>query len=368
MRVRRRTILGLCVLATLFFPSGVLARLESPEGTEDIRFLAESASFIFHARVVSFDSIHRDYGQEAGIATLAVGRWYKGKIQPATVHLKFVYAGMSAFRNGHDCVDLHRSTTWLVFANQTVQDLFELSDDCKGALPMSPMLSDNPHGTWLEQLQQDLITGLQDGDEAYRLANIARLGGLKLPSSAEPLQQFIEYGTDAEAKWGIYAALRSGDLSVLPKVQDIVIGITEPTDKGVNHRQFRPSDDPAPARNSSAYGDPESDMALELQKLRDPRAVPTLLRILDSAKAGFVRSCVSSALAEIQDPRSVRTVAQHLEDPDRYVRYDTLLTMMRITHEPDCTFPPGTEDPKFEKYIQQCDRWWKATGSLQPWP
>ncbi len=368
IRVRRREILVLCVLvlAILLFPSSVLARLEPPEGTEDIRYLAESASFVFHARVVSFDSVRKEYGEEDGVATLAVDRWYKGKTQPATVRLKFAYAGMSAFRDGHNCVDLHRSTSWLIFANQG-PDFFVFSDDCKGGLPMSSMLSENPKGTWLERLQQDLIFGLQDEDPAYRLANIARLGGLKLPSSAAPLHQFIEYGTEAESKWAIYAALRSGDLSVLPRVQDIVINIDLPAEKRNAQSQPPSSQDAAP-RHSSAYGDPESDMALELQKLRDPRAVPTLLRILGSGKTDFVRSCASSALAEIHDPGSARAVAEHLEDSDRYVRYDALVTLMRITHEPDCTFPPGTKDPDFENYIEQCDRWWKRTGSSQPWP
>ena len=167
----------------LLLPLVCWARIPRPEGTEDIPYLAESASSIFHARVINIAPSDRETEwRQAGIATLAVYRWYKGDPRPSTVRLRFAYDSNSAV-NGHDCVDLRRSSTWLIFANQTSPGLFEFSHDCQGGLPMASIFGPSTRKNWLQQLQQDLIAGLSDGDPAMRLANIARLGGLKLAYS-----------------------------------------------------------------------------------------------------------------------------------------------------------------------------------------
>jgi hypothetical protein len=161
------------------------------------------------------------------IATLAVYRWYKGNPRPSTVRLRFAYDDNLA-ANGYGCVDLRRSSTWLIFANQTSPGLFEFSDDCQGGLPMAPIFAASTSETWLQQLQQDLITGLGDSQPAMRLANIARLGGLKLASSSDALHHFIEHGTEAKSKWATYALLRSEDLRVLPKAETMAIELDYP--------------------------------------------------------------------------------------------------------------------------------------------
>ena len=52
--------------------------------------------------------------------------------------------------------------------------------------------------------------------------SIQRLGGLKLPSSRGALHIVIENGNDTESKWAVYAALRTGDVSVLPRVKQLL--------------------------------------------------------------------------------------------------------------------------------------------------
>jgi len=134
---------------------------------------------------------------------------------------------------------------------------------------------------------------------AARLTSIQRLGGLKLPSSRDALHGVIENGNDAESKWAVYAALRTGDVSVLPRVKRLL-----------------------------ATGDgalPESAIALQLQSVTDPWAVPDLIAILESAPSELTRSRVLIALGEkLKDPLAVPSLAAHLSDPDRYARYDAL--------------------------------------------
>ena len=298
---RTSAFVPLAALASLLFlPVLLWARLPIPEGTEDLCQLGNSAEFIFHAAVVSLEVSPAKVGPIPATANLLVDRWYKGKPQTAKVRLKF-FSSSELGQDGHHCIDLQRTDSWLIFANQVSPGVFEFSHDCMGGLPMSALLVPFVPGAWPERLQRDLIFGLSDTNPSVRLANIARLGGLKMPSSAEPLQRFIAAGTETESKWALYAALRSGDLNVLPRVESIVIGLDEPPHNGrATDPLFR--HDAAPNDHPGAYGQPEASMALELRNLRDPSAVPTLVRILRSAKRDFVRSCASQALEEMKRP------------------------------------------------------------------
>ena len=349
----------------LLLPIASWARIPVPEGTEDIAYLAQSASFIFHAQVVEIEpNDQQTQWRQAGIATLAVDRWYKGAPQPPIVRIRFAYDDNSAI-NGHDCVDLRRSSTWLIFANQTTTDLFEFSHDCEGGLPMAPIAGPSTSEAWLQQLQQDLIAGLSDNNPVMRLANIARLGGLKLPSSTAALHKFVEHGTEAESKWAIYAALRSGDLGVLPRVETIAIDLEKPATAHDLHSPLV-AEDAAPVSHS-AYGDPESDIVFELRHLRDRRAVPLLIKILDLAKTGLARECAVQALQEIKDPRAIPSVARHLDDSDRYVRYDSLVTIMYVTHVPECTLANDWKEWEIPTYVDHCKNWWNVSGRKRHW-
>jgi HEAT repeat protein len=238
---------------------------------------------------------------------------------------------------------------------------------------MSPLLAPDSGGTWFERLQRDLIAGLNDTNPSARLANIARLGALKMLSSAEPLRRFISKGTQLESSWALYAALRSGDLSVLSRVESVVIGVSEPTNNsGAPNPESRR--DAAPANHPGVYGVPGL-IALELEHLRDPVAVPALVRILQSAKTDLVRNCASQALEEIQDPRSVPALAEALDDSSPYVRYDALTALSHLAHSSQCT-PSVNEAEDSElvrqsqlaRQVAQCKTWWTTTGRSLSWP
>jgi hypothetical protein len=283
----RRAIFAIVGLALLLSSLRSFARIPEPEGMEDLQWLGASAPFIFHANVVGFNTTTRN-GREEGFAILTVDRSYKEKPHGFTVRLRFRYDDYS-WQNGHDCIDLRRADSWLIFAVRESGDVFDFSDDCEGGLPMSSILAPNPRGTWDQELQQDLIAGLHDPDPAVRLANIARLGGLKLPSSATALHEIIDSGSSDEREWAIYAALRSRDMSVLPQVEAIVTDLNDssPTRQGT----LKLDAAPRPGRVPS---DPKAAMTLELQHVRDPKAVPELVRIMSTAKTDIARDCRSS--------------------------------------------------------------------------
>ena len=186
---------------------------------------------------------------------------------------------------------------------------------------------------------------LMPPDPAARLASIQRLGGLKLPSSRQALHRVIEDGDGEESKWAVYAALRTGDVTVLPRVKELL-----------SHKY-----------DNSAL--PEQAVALELQSVTDPSATPDLIAILESATSDVTRATVLMALGEnLRDPRAVPTLAAHLSDPDRYARYNSLDGLKNITHEEACTLPHEWKEVDIEPQIARCRIWWEQDGKFRDWP
>jgi len=324
------------------FTARLWARLMLPPSMADVRELVGKAALVFRGHVLAVIPVTSNAEPGAGnryMAKIQVDRWYRGK-GPTEETLQFTYGSFAS--NGHDCIDFRPETYWVVFANEGRGKL-ELSDDCEGALTISPLLG-RDFGTtdWLAQMEADFLAGLDDQDSAARLASIQRLGGLKLPSSRDALHGVIENGGDAESKWAVYAALRTGDASVLPRVKRLL-----------------------------ATGDralPESAIALQLQSVTDPGAVPDLIAILESAPSELTRSRVLIALGEkLKDPRAVPNLAAHLSDPDRYARYDSLDGLKNITHEDACTLPREWKEEDVEPQISRCRLWWEQAGKFRDW-
>jgi hypothetical protein len=356
--LKKRPVLLLCFASAWFLlrPSMLSARLPVPEGTEDLHRLASQATVIVHATVLTLDAV---YGpttlgnvtvQEAQVATLSVDRWYKGGSRSTKIRLTYVFPG---YTRGYDCVDLHRSASWLIFAQLQPDGSFIFSDSCEGGLPMSAMLAPTRSADWEQQLQRDLVAGLEDADPSMRLANIARLGGLKLKSSSDALRGFAEHGTDAESKWATYAMLRADDLRVLPSVENILINMEQPV-----WGSTKTGEPPAGAAPS---GDPDLNLALELERnVHDRGAVPSLIRIFESARSEFARTSAIGALQDIKDPRALPAAAEHLNDSSILIQHHVLATIYSVTKAPECA--PPNEDANIPAAAEQCRQWWKENG------
>jgi hypothetical protein len=335
------------VSCTLFlFTAQVWPRLMLPPSMADVRELSGRAPLVFRGHVFSVIPLTFPFtfNTEPGAgnvytAKIQVDRWYRGK-GPTEETLRFAYGSFAS--NGHDCIDFRADPYWVVFAHE-VDGRLELIDDCEGALTISPLLGrDLGTGDWLAQMEVDFLAGLNDHDAAARLSSIQRLGGLKLPSSRDALHGVIENGNAGESKWAVYAALRTGDVSVLPRVRQLL-----------------------------AAGDgelPESAMALQLQSVTDPGAVPDLIAILQSAPGDLTRDCALTALGEkLKDPRAVPGLAAHLSDPAPSASYRALDGLKNITHEQACTLPPEWKEQDVESQISRCRIWWEQVGKFRDW-
>jgi hypothetical protein len=332
----------LATFASFLFTVKSWSRAMTPPSMADVRALAERAPSVFRGLVLTVTPIttNTSHGERVeSIAKIQVDRWYRGKGSTELL-LRFAYPGWPVI--GHDCIDFRPGTYWVVFAVEK-NGQFEMIDDCEGALTISPLLGpDIANGDWLVQMEADFLAGLNDYDSAARLASIQRLGGLKLPSSRDALHRVIEKGDDAESKWAVYATLRTGDVSVLSRVKQLL-----------------------------ANGDgelPERAIAFELQDVKDSSAVPDLIAILNSAPSELTRTRVLITLGEnLKDPRAVPSLATHLSDSDPYARYDALDGLKIITHEDACTLSPEWKEQDVEPQISRCKTWWEQVGKLRIW-
>jgi len=313
-----------------------------PPSMVDVRELAEKSPLVFRGHILTVTPL--TFNSETGAgnlysAKIQIDRWYRGKGATEQT-LQFAYGSFAS--NGHDCIDFRPETYWLVFGDEQGGRL-QLIDDCEGALTISALLGRYLATTdWLAQMELDFLAGLNDLDSDARLSSIQRLGGLKLPSSRGALHAVIENGNDTESKWAVYAALRTGDVSVLPRVKQLL---------AVGDRQL-----------------PESAIALQLRFVSDPLAVPDLITILQSAPGELTRECVLTALGEeLKDTRAVPTLAVHLLDPDLPASYRALDGLKNITHEEACTLPPEWKEQNIEPQISRCAIWWEQVGKFRDW-
>lgn len=317
-------------------------RLAEPPYMVNVRDLAERSPVVFRGRISTVfpnwtnfnDSIARNAS-----AAFHVDRWYRGKAS-ANASLNFRFDPI--FSNGHNCIDFQPNSYWIVFAVEKAGHL-ELIDDCNGALTVSPLLGPDVGNTdWLAQMEADFIAGLDDSDSDARLTSIQRLGGLKLASSRAVLHRVIEQGSAEESKWAIYAALRTGDVTVLQTVKQLLA--------------------------NGDHDTPERAIASELRNTTDASAVPDLIAILDGLPGELTKRAVLTALGEnLKDPRAVPTLGAHLSDPDHYVQYNALVGLRNITHEEACTLPAAWKESDVEPTILRCKSWWEQEGKHQTW-
>lgn len=332
------TISGLFV-----FTVQLSCRLMQPPSLADVRALAERAPLIFRGHVLTVTPIATNTEPGARIESIAkiqVDRWYHGK-GSTEASLRFAYYG-EIFNNGHDCIDFRPDTYWIVFALEKDGQL-EMIDDCHGALTISPLLGPDLLSTdWLAQMEADFLAGLDDPSSEARLASIQRLGGLRLNSSRDALHRFVEHGDAAESKWALYAALSTGDVTVLPRAQRLL---------AIGDREL-----------------PESAIAMAIQNVTDPSAVPDLIAILKSAPGELTRSRVLIALGQkLKDPRAVPSLATHLSDPDSQASYAALDGLKNITHEDACTLPREWKEQDVKPQKLRCKTWWEQVGRFQDW-
>jgi hypothetical protein len=351
-----RIVMGVCLVgvAACFFAAPLWSRLVEDQSMVDVRAQAEKAPLVFRGRVLTVgpDPVEKRIGLWVDgkpvntdlVAKFQVDRIYRGKLEgEAVVH--FSYGRGQLLFNGHDCIDFRPEQSWLVFAVEK-NGLLELFDDCTGALGISSRLGvEIRPSDWLAQMEADFIAGLEDTDVEARIFSIQRLGGLKLASSRPALHEVIERRRGIEAAWAIYATLRTGDVTVLPTVNELL-----------------------------ASGDkkmPEGAIAYELRNVKDPSAVPDLLEIFEKTPSDYARFEALIALVDnLKDPRVVPFLGPSLSSSDRQIRYLALSGLNTIANAEACSttrHANENDEAAFERETASCKAWWEREGKYRSW-
>jgi hypothetical protein len=292
MRRHLFTVLAICLCTSI----PVSARLRVSAGFEDIQGMAQHAPLVFRGQVTEIELADKtDKGTRVkhGVAVLAVDRWYRGSSSNRFVNLHFVYVPPQG-DDGHYCRDLEVGSHQIVFAKPGKDKVLELFDDCDGALSISSLFGSTTSDGLLSQLENDFTAGLNDSAADVRIASIQRLAGLRHLRSTEALHQTIASGSEEESKWAIFAALKAGDSSVLPLAVPLLLNLY--------HEEPRVHHEPNgfTYTESFPYPQPEASMALAIEELRAPEAVPSLKRLANEATDGLVKQCATQALMEIK--------------------------------------------------------------------
>jgi HEAT repeat protein len=201
----------------------------------------------------------------------------------------------------------------------------ELIDDCYGAYEVSPSLA-AAQSDPMAQMEADFAAGLSDTDPQGRITSLQRLSDLRMAISQPALRPFLHSGTTAERVWAAYAALRCGDITILPAVRELL----EDQDLGL----------PGPSLGNA------------LSQVRDPAAIEGLVGIVCHPVATKSRMSAITALGKIKGATAaLPAIAAHLTDNDPEIRQVALSAMARITGEPACATHAGL-----------CLEWWNSAG------
>lgn len=348
-----RIVMGVCIagVGACFFAAPLWSRLMLDQSMLDVRDQAEKAPLVFRGRVLSVepDSVLKRTGLWVNgvrvntdfVANFQVDRIYRGKLA-VEVAVHFSHGGGDL---GHDCLDFRHEQSWLVFAVERNGQL-ELFDDCTGALRISSRLGVKVRPSdWLAQMEADFIAGLEDSDVESRIFSLQRLGGLKLASSRPALREVIERRKGIEAEWAIYATLRTGDVTVLPAVNGLLVS---------NYKKL-----------------PEGAIAYELRNVKDPRAVADMLEIFEKTPSDYARFEALIALVDnLKDPRVVPDLGSSLSSSNRQIRYLALSGLNSIANAEACNtrdIGDGSDEAAFERETARCKVWWEREGKYRSW-
>ncbi len=296
-----RFLCALPVLASL----ALWARLQQPSETIDLDPYLAKAPILLSAEILSVSPPPRFLEPYVATARLRVMRWYRGTPPPA-VELRFAMQGFRMI-NGHNCFEFPPGTHWLILAKER-DGALELIDDCYGAFEVSPQLGP-AHPDAVTQLEADFSAGLASTHPKHRILSLQRLANLHMPISRPALHEVIARNEPVETLWAAYAALRTGDISVIPTVRGVLEKESPNWRGGV--------------------------LSGELSRIKDPAAIPALIEIAWS-QSNDAKASAIAALGNIPTATSaLPAITANLNSEDEYVRRAARRAFAKLTNTPE---------------------------------
>jgi hypothetical protein len=288
-----------------------------------------------------------------GEATVRIDTCFKGSLEGSVRIATDEYRPAGGGRSGGWHLFAPTAGEYLLLFLKSRGDRYEITEEGRGALPISRLMSSTAHGTDpLLNLENDLKAGLNDPDPEVVLKSICWLGSLRHLRSTAELISLIKTSDPIERAYIWEALLKLGDLSVVPEAADYL-----DRNPPVSHDFFMP-------RDRLIYLTDRVFRAF--CGLRDQIALPYLERFTESPDSR-IRSESLRALWEIGSFSSAPVFLRSLNDRNDDIDYIAMRSLVALAGGGYFAWVPTVKkfstDPDF--YVGKCREWWRTEGEAK---
>jgi hypothetical protein len=242
-----------------------------------------------------------------------------------------------------------RKGDYRLFFLKTEEDRYVLVDNWFGQLSISRQLGATPSGATnpMHRLELDFKAGLNDGDHERVLDSIRMLGNMRHLQSKEELVSLLDSQDPLVRTYVFEAMLRLHDYSVLPAVEQWLTAQPQPPPSLILPRDV--------------LFEMQGRLAGEISMIRDPAALPILLRLL-RLPSPLARQAILQAVRAINSPQSAPSLLKMLDDPyadNAFIAMQALIKLAgggAIDWVPP--LPEFRENPNY--YAARCREWWEV--------
>ena len=338
-----------------FLLSSALARagIYPPVSEETVRIpgLVNKSSFVCKGEVTSAPQVRRIAGplpRMTGIATVRIDRCFKGSLEGSIPLAADEYRPSVGVGAGH--VFTPQVGEYLLLFLKKKDELYELADQDRGALPVSTQVSANAESSDpTTNLEDDFKAGLSDPDPEMVLKSICWLGGLGHLRSTAELRSLLDKADPIEKTYLWEALLRVGDLSVVQDVADYL---------GQHPPVWRPTFLP---RDRLLFM--QGRVFYALCALRDPAVLPSLERFTESPDP-HIRVSALMSLRAIGSLTSAPVFLRALDDHQLDSDFVAMQSLLELAGAGPIEWVPTWKEfgaaPQY--YAAMCREWWRAEG------
>lgn len=264
-------------------------------------------------------------------AQLQVERVIKGQLVQNNISFKFLVADFLGYR------EISTSQIGIFFLRKGIQQEYTVSNPYYPFVVASleaPASQGDVFDRVVGEVAQVLTQPKSSRDDRLQAINV--LKEVNQEAAAIALRRVTE-GADTELRLQAVAALLwQNDVSVMKIAEEALLH--PPTN--VEKRLL-------------------TSLALAVEGIKDPRAIPNLTRLL-SAQDVTTRRSAASALRHTGSPNAIEALIQALDDSDRDVRYNAVIGLAEITGEYE--WGPSTDlfQSNEQRYLAHWKEWVKT--------
>jgi hypothetical protein len=309
--------------------------------------LCDDADFVVSGQLMRQQSLgettHDTTKAALMLAHVRVERVFKGRLEGATLPFRFVlpYAGIGyrGFTDGQVGI----------FFLRWKEGEYHVLDPYYPSVPSVPLAPHEPlvEGTCVDRVTYALgrvFASKHPSVESRwtRWEAVRALESVQTPQATAALRTAAEDKDPLVRVWAMSALLSRNDLSMLDRVEKLP---PIPPDPHVENLTAR--------------------LRSGLERVRDPRAIPALARLLRSTDVNL-RGGAVGAFRGMKDPAAIQPLATALNDPDDQIVWDAIMGLVEISGDLD--HGPGPQEDFKGKQREEYVSYWRNWAQAQKQP